>query len=397
MDVPSVSLFYPRESGADPFLVTDFPDEMLIDIMGRFPFRTLVSLSLTCKKFQRLCNDRVLLRRDAALADHLALQLGIQEVAASPTAHPYPLGELASRVDRMLKRIGRMSLMELASFEVSRDHLIGSALGATLQDHMIQELAKRVKQIQSCYQQGYFELGPALTKIFSSYSLQCFFKVMESKVGIKHLLVHIDLPKKAKSSFLDSLAGNEFTFEELTLIGEGVEESFVRELSQALSTNTTVKRLKLRSIQFHASDFKTLADGLSSNTTLEHLEINQFSFDEVSVHDFARILCRPCMRSINLEHASNREVELLCAVLKNSPINTIGLSKSFVGGKTAQELIQLLKGNREINSFALSQSFVAEEDLALLVQELSKIAGLCLKLPRKISVKSIGHQHEGAL
>ncbi len=160
-----------------------------------------------------------------------------------------------------------------------------------------------------------------------------------------------------------------------TLQGDGSNDRLVEKLAQALSTNNTVKKLRLRSIHFRAPEFKALADGLSSNATIEHLDINQFSLMKRVLMILAGFFVVPACAASVLSMRLTTKFALLCAALKKSPVTKIGLSKSFIGERTAHDLILLLKENREINNLTISQSFVSEEDLELMVNELSKISG----------------------
>ncbi len=102
--------FLSQVSGECLSLVEDFSDELPDGYYRKITIsHCFLSLSLTCRKFRQLCNDRVLLSRDVVIVDQLSKQLGLRR--ASGDNADLHWSRLSVRVGCILRQVSGMSLV----------------------------------------------------------------------------------------------------------------------------------------------------------------------------------------------------------------------------------------------------------------------------------------------
>lgn len=367
----------------------DLSDEVVLFILAQLPFVDLLAASGVNKRLRFICNDWQHLQGDALLVRMVTTLLGIKQAPIDPTQNKDTLEVITQKMRQIYSRLEKAGIAELATFVIDSTQAPQTRIEPVLRRKVVHEHGRWIRQTQSCFAKGFFEVGEHLMKTMSPYSLDCFLEAMENKVGVKHLLMNLSLPPSLKSHFFNRLAENAYHFDALTLQGDRGGDWFSPELNLALAHSKNIKKMKFQCLLFQAREFARLSSALEGNATLEHLEINHFDLSEGSVSFLAKVIERPCMKVLSLEHASNHEVELIAAAAVNSPLRRIELRKSFVGKSAAEALIHLLKTNRCIAEFTLSQAVIGEAELSYLEEELGQLPSVHCKLPGKRCYKPI--------
>ncbi|CRX38431.1 F-box protein [Estrella lausannensis] len=364
-------------------------DEVVLLILAMLPLHDLLSASRVNRQFWRVSNDWQYLKRDHQVAALVLARLGIRQEPEFSVERRFTLEELSRLMRQVYSRLERAGIQELAAFSIDRQQASGSRVEPMLRRKIVQEHGKWIRQFQSCFAKGYFEIGEHLLKSMSPYSLDCFFEAMENKVGVKHVLMNLNLPSPLKSHFFHRLKVNAYHFEALTLQGERGVNRLLPEILLCLASSENIKRLKFQNLLFGAQEFAQLAEALGGNVVLEHLEIDQLNFDESCIEPLAKVLERPCMKSLCLEHASTMEIAQVTLAALNSPMRRLELRGSFVGQRAAEALVHLFKMNRCIRGFTLSQPMIGEAELWYLEEELGKLPGMNYNLPCKRSFRPV--------
>ncbi len=205
-----------------------------------------------------------------------------------------------------------------------------------------------------------------------------------SVCGVHHL--HLDLSVRPPltwqavfESMADKLRGNcSLKSFEMLVWSSDADYSIGSEFSASLEHNHTLETLLL---DFVNIDVVAIARGLTTNTTLKHLLLRKLQFEEEEVESLAKMLAsNVTLRTLNLSGngTTNSGALLLAQVLTkdNTSLTTLDLTDSDIADVGAEHLANMLKTNTSLESLDLCDNNITSMGVSHLAEALKHNATL---------------------